>query len=250
MTDQEREQILKMIENGTISPEDGLKLMRTLDQTPAEDEVTAGDAEAGAGKRSGSEAGTGQKTSTQGEGQEALGDQSRFETDARISRVKSTVRRLWQIPLWIGVLITLLGAWGMYSLVQVSKLNFWFYCLNVPLLILGVLVILAAVGSRKARWIFVDVHQKPGEKPGRIFLGFPLPLKFAAGLMRIIQQLFPHLALEIDGDKGRPGKDGNIKIDGIVRIMELVDKGFTGDEPLVVNVDEGEEGERVQVYIG
>ncbi len=28
MTDQEREQVLKMIENGKISPEDGLKLMQ------------------------------------------------------------------------------------------------------------------------------------------------------------------------------------------------------------------------------
>ena len=106
------------------------------------------------------------------------------------------------------------------------------------------LVIVAAVGSRKARWIFVDVHQKPGEKPARIFLGFPLPLKFVAGFMRLIKQWFPGLAREIDHEKDSPG------VDGIIQITELVDSGLAGDEPLVVNVDEGEDGERVQVYIG
>jgi len=33
-------------------------------------------------------------------------------------------------------------------------------------------------------------------------------------------------------------------------VIQLIEAGFTGGEPLVVNVDEGEEGERVRVYIG
>jgi hypothetical protein len=32
--------------------------------------------------------------------------------------------------------------------------------------------------------------------------------------------------------------------------LDLLESGIVGKEPLVVNVDEGEEGERVQVYIG
>ncbi len=224
MTDQEREQVLKMIENGKISPEDGLKLMRTLDQSPAEDEAKADTTETGA--VSGPEAAANKDRA------DTRSEKSSFGTDPRIERVKAAVRRLWQIPLWIGVLITILSAWGMYALVQAARLNFWFYCLTFPLL-LGVLVIVAAVGSRKARWIFVDVHQKPGEKPERIFLGFPLPLKLASWGMRT----FGHHIPEMD----------KTKVAGIVQVIET---GFTGEEPLVVNVDEGEEGERVQVYIG
>jgi hypothetical protein len=30
----------------------------------------------------------------------------------------------------------------------------------------------------------------------------------------------------------------------------VIETGFTGEAPLVVNVDEGDDGERVQVYIG
>ena len=121
MTDQEREQVLKMIENGKISPEDGLKLMRTLDQTPAEDEVIAVAANVDAGTEP-------ERTAEKNE-PKAQFERSSFEADPRIEKIKSTVRRLWQIPLWIGVLITILSAWGMYALVQAGHLNFWFFCL-------------------------------------------------------------------------------------------------------------------------
>ncbi|MDP2993583.1 MAG: hypothetical protein Q8N46_00510, partial [Anaerolineales bacterium] len=89
------------------------------------------------------------------------------------------------------------------------------------------------IGSRKARWIFVDVHQKPGEKPARIFLGFPLPLKPAAWFLRTFGHHIPDLE--------------KTNVDDVIQVIEA---GFTGEEPLVVNVDEGDEGERVQVYIG
>jgi hypothetical protein len=232
MTEQEREQVLKMIENGKITPEDGLKLMRTLDQNPAEEELTAGSSETGTGRRPEPVEGSEPGAAAENDGSAAQAEKSSFETDPRIERVKSTVRRLWQIPLWVGVLITILSAWGMYALVQASHINFWFFCLIVPLL-LGVLLIVAAIGSRRARWIFVDVHQKPGEKPARIFLGFPLPLKLAAWSLRTFGHYIP--------DLGKANMD---------EVIEVIETGFTGQEPLVVNVDEGEDGERVQVYIG
>jgi hypothetical protein len=224
MTDQEREQVLKMIENGTISPEDGLKLMQTLAQNLAEDDAT--------GRLRETEGGSAPTAAAEINVNDAQPEDSRFESDPRISRVKSAVRRLWQIPLWIGVLITILSAWGMYSLVQAAKLNFWFYCLSAPLLV-GVLVIVAAIGSRNARWIFVDVHQKPGEKPAHIFLGFPLPLKLTAWFLRTFGHYIPDL-----------------KKTNVDEVIQIIETGFKGREPLVVNVDEGEEGERVHVYIG
>jgi hypothetical protein len=224
MTDQEREQVLKMIASGKISAEEGLKLMRTLDQSRAEDEmpvsnqVTDGE--------------TSPEVEEEKNRSEEEAPKSRFENDPRIARVKNTVQRLWQIPLWIGVFITVVSAWGMYMLVRAANLNFWFYFLVLPLL-LGVLVMVAAVGSRKARWLFVDVHQKPGERPARIFLGFPLPLKLAAWFLRTFGRYIPDL--------------GKTNVD---EVIEVIETGFTSTEPLVVNVDEGEDGERVQVYIG
>ncbi len=224
MTDQEREQVLKMIESGKISAEDGLKLMRTLDQSPAEDENQT--------SKSVKVPEAGSDPAKDNQPTESQRGKSSFENDPRIARVKSLVRRLWQIPLWIGIAITILSAWGMYALVRAANLNFWFYCLSAPLL-LGVLLMVAAVGSRRARWLFVDVHQKPGERPARIFLGFPLPLKLAAWFLRNFGHYIP-----------------DFKNTSVDEVIEIVETGLTGDNPLVVNVDEGEDGERVQVYIG
>jgi len=214
MTDQEREQILKMIEDGKISPEEGLKLMQVLEQSAAEQAKPTLKVETA-------------------EGAESRPETSGMAIDPRIAHIKSTAQRLWQIPLWIGVVIVVLSALGMYSQVQGGSMNFWFYCLTLPLLLLGVIVIAAAVGSRKARWLFVDVHQKSGDHPQRIFLGFPLPLKPAAWFLRTF-------GAKID----------NLKKTNVDEVIQIIETGFTGDEPLVVNVDEGEDGEKVKVYIG
>jgi hypothetical protein len=220
MTDQERNQVLKMIEEGKISPEEGLHLMQALDQGPVEEVETASQVSAS---------------------QATIPDvkwkveQSGMETDPRILKIKSTVQRLWQIPLWIGIGITVLSAVGMYFILRGPGMNFWFYFMIVPLL-LGVAIMAAAVGSHKARWIFVDVHQKPGEHPQNIFLGFPLPLKFVAWFMRTFRHWIPSLDREM----------GNINFD---EIIQMFDTGM-GTESIIAHVDEGEGGEKVRVFLG
>jgi hypothetical protein len=219
MTDQERNQVLKMIADGRITPEEGLTLMQALDQeNPAGELPSASPAPFSPGSEA-SQA-------------EIPSDQPNLSTDPRIERIKSTVSRLWQIPLWIGIAITVLSAMGMYALMRASGLHFWFYFLLLPML-LGVLITALAVGSRHARWLFVDIHQKPGERPGRIFLGFPLPLKFTAWFLRLFGPMIPSLR--------------KTNVDEVIQVIET---GFTGAEHLIVNVDDGEAGERVQVYIG
>ena len=231
MTDQEREIVLKMIEEGKITPEEGLKLMNAL-HAPAEVETSASAAEVKT--EPGPEQGS-HPSPNAGEAKPES-EKSRFESDPRIAHVKSIARRYWQIPLWIGIVILVASALGMYAILTGPGMNFWFFCLMAPLL-LGVLVMAIAAGSRHARWLFVDVQQKPGDKPQRIFLGFPLPLKFTAWFLRTFKNKIPNLKREL-GDKP------------IEEIIEVMDQSFTSEEPLVVNVDEGEEGEKVRVYIG
>lgn len=214
MTDNEREQILKMIADGKISPEEGLKLMHVLDADTPEDAVPP----------------AAEKTVSAED--EPRREASGMDYDPRINQIKSMVHRFWQVPLWIGLGILLLSALGMYALVAAGNMNFWFFCLIAPLL-LGVLMIALASGSRTARWLFVDVHQKPGERPKHIFLGFPIPLKLTAWFLRTFG-----------------GKIDDLKKTNVDEIIQVLETGFTGDEPLIVNVDEGDDGERVKVYIG
>jgi len=215
MTNQERNQVLKMIEEGKITPEQGLTLMQALEQQGPD-----------------AEPGPAPVIAAVAEEAENSSSAQSSEPDPHIERLKRTARRLWQIPLWIGIFITVLSALGMYAIMRGPGMNFWFYFLLLPLL-LGVAVTALATGSRAARWIYVDVHQQPGERPGHIFLGFPLPLKLTAWFLRTFGPMIPDLQ--------------KTNVDEIIQVIE---SGFNGKEPLVVHVDEGEGGERVQVYIG
>ena len=216
MTDQERNQVLKMIEEGKITPEEGLTLMQALDQQ--EPDNVPSPVPAARAVESAPEAASAQTPDPL--------------PDPQVEHLKATARRLWQIPLWAGIFITVLSALGMYASMRGPGMNFWFYFLLLPLL-LGVALTALATGSRAARWIYIDVHQQPGEHPGHIFLGFPLPLKLAAWFLRTFGRMIPDLQ--------------RTNVDEIIQVIE---SGLSGKEPLIVHVDEGNSGERVQVYIG
>ena len=212
MSSEERQQILKMVENGKISADEAMNLMKALDESSVEMEIIEG----APASSSGSEA---ESNSTKPSAPE-------FEEVAR------RARRLWQIPLWIGVTITVLSAYWMYTLVNASNYGFWFYFAWLPL-ILGILMIALFASSRKSRWLYVNVEQAEGEWPRNVTLGFPIPLGLASWFLR-------NFGNNIEG----------LRQANVDEIIEILSKGISAKEPLIVNVDEAEHGERVQVYIG
>lgn len=140
-------------------------------------------------------------------------------------------RRFWWIPLWVGVVITVFSATLMYLAWSKGGFGFWFACTWFPFA-LGVLVMALAYASRTARWLHVRVHQKPGEKPQNISISLPIPLRLTAWFFRTF--------------KGRIPKMGNTSIDELIIALEATNP----DTPFYVEVNEGEDGERVEVYIG
>ena len=212
MTASERSQILKMIEDGKITPEEGLRLMQVLGEDPQEDS-------------------TEDNESFESDSSEAVvEDRPAAEPDPEIRKTVENARRLWMVPLWIGVIITTFGSWVMYKNVHPTAISAWFYCLGFPIFILGVLVIVLGWSSKNARWLFVSVKQKPGEFPKRILIGFPLPLTLTSWFLRN----FGH---KIQGL-------GDIPVDMIFDALQQ------SSDPMVVKVDEGDDGEQVLVYIG
>jgi hypothetical protein len=205
MTDSERQHVLKMIDDGKITAEEGLKLMQALDQDSAADEldvVETGPGSGAAGK-----------------------PKSDPEFDHKIDRF----RRLWMIPLAAGILLTVASAWWMYAALQSSGMGFWFYFAWLPFL-LGVALVALGFDSRTSRWIYVNVHQKPGETPQRIVISFPLsPVSWLVSLFGA------YIPAEQKG-----------MVDDV---MKAVFKSTKSDEPLFVDVHD-EDGQHVQVYIG
>ena len=166
MSTQEKKQILKMVEEGKITPEEAIDLIDALDEDIAEGAEDAFSAEAG--PTFGGES---------GEGLDAIAEK---------------VRGFWYIPLWIGTGVTVLGGLFMFWAMRASGFGFWFYCSWLPFL-LGILVIALAAGSRTSRWLFLRVKQAPGEKPKNITLGFPLPLGLAGWGLRNFGHMIPQL---------------------------------------------------------
>ena len=160
---------------------------------------------------------------------------SGFEGSAapEFKEVKARARRFAMVPLWIGILIAVLSSWGIYSIQQNAGMNFWFFCLMFPLL-LGILLITLGASGQSSRWLYVNVDRRQAQDwPKNITLGFPLPLGLTSWFLRN----FGH---NIQGMK-------NTSVDDIIQILDATGKS---GEPFIVNVDDNEDGERVQVYIG
>jgi len=137
------------------------------------------------------------------------------------------------IPLWIGVFLAVMSAWGIYSIQQNAGVNFWFLCLMVPLL-LGVLLIVLGAGGQGSKWLYVNVDRREAHDwPQNITLGFPLPLGLTAWFLRN----FGH---NIRGM-------GKTNVDEIIQVLDATGKSGA---PFIVNVNDDEDGEHVQVYIG
>ncbi len=205
MSSEEQRRILKMVEDGKISADEAMTLIRALEQDSPEAEMEVVEAAPSAGPAA---------------------EAPEFE------EVKQRARKFAMIPLWIGVGITVLFAGFMFSAIQNQGFGFWFYCLSFPFLF-GVLLMALSAGGRYARWMFVDVRQKPGETPGRITFGFPVPLGFVAWVLRN----FGHHIKGLDNP------------DAAREMAAMLNKTISSDSPLIVNVDD-DDGTKVRVFIG
>jgi len=223
----ERIQILEMIESGVITAAEGARLLQALDSDDRLEETLEGDSQYTQTGESGS--GSSSRTDEDEFGS-INGEVIENEFEPNIEKWK----RWWVFPLWLGVGITIAGSLLMLWAYQSFGFSFWFGCTWLPFL-LGVALIAMAWGSRSARWLHLRVKQEPGEWPQTIAFSFPLPLHFAAWFMRTFGQFIPKVnEIGLDFDQ----------------LIQSFENSTTPDTPFYVEVDEGENGETVQIYIG
>jgi hypothetical protein len=212
MSSEERRKILQMVADGKISAEEAASLMRALDDSAEE--------EAGA------------ETEVIELGPVSGGGRSEAP---EIDEVRMRAHRFSGAFLWIGILTTIFTAWWMFSVQQNAGLNFWFYCLGMPLAF-GIILIALGAGSRTSRWLYVNVDRsqsKDQDGPKKISLAFPLPLTLTAWFIRMFGN-------RIDGLK-----DKNVN-----EVAKLITMLKETRDPFVVHVDDSDDGEKVQVFIG
>lgn len=152
---------------------------------------------------------------------------------AEFENVRKQALRWALIPIWVGIGVIILSAWGMYAVAQNAGYNFWFFCLSVPLF-LGIATLAFAAAAKKARWLYVNVDRSQAQDwPRKITIALPLPLGWVGWFLK-------NFGSRIDG----------LKQTNVDEILTAISMTQAVNEPLIVNVDESENGERVQVFIG
>jgi uncharacterized integral membrane protein len=210
MSAEERRKILQMVADGKISAEEAATLMRALDEDNIEDEPQII--------------------------MPAPIDTGERSEAPELEQVRKRAGFFSNAILVIGILSTVLFSWILFSIQQNAGLNFWFYCFSLPLFF-GVLLIMLGVGSKNSRWIYVNVdrtNSKDKDGPRKISIAFPLPIKFAGWFIK-------NFGSRIDGLK-------STNVDDVVQAIAMANQGFT--DPIIVHVDDNDDGEKVQVFIG
>ena len=212
-SEKERLEILEMIHKGTISPDEGLKLIEAIGESDdlSEQEYAAARAELE-------------------EIIEPIGtdDYGREADQEDLNKIKSW----WIIPFSIGVTITVLGGALMYWAWAAHGIGIGFVAAWIPFLI-GIGLLVLGWNSRTGPWIHIRVKQKPGEKPERIAISFPIPNRFFAWSLRTFGSFITKTNLS-----------------GADEILLALGNYSRGDAPLTIDVDDSDNGEKVKIYIG
>jgi hypothetical protein len=189
-TQDERQQILQMINDGKINADQGAQLLSALNaaEDTAEPEV--------------------EKTSAPDE--------------------LPHFNNLWLIPMGVGTAILIIGGLMLSSAYQAGG---WFlFVCGWPLLTLGVLIMIAAWFAQRGPWVHVRITH---EQKNRRDIKISLPLNPAVFILNIIRPFVPRF-----------------KDTGIDEVLMSLKDNVNRDQPLVVDVNEGKDGERIQVVIG
>jgi hypothetical protein len=206
-------EILEMIQRGTINAQEGLKLIKALGETQDnldEEYLLA-------------------KAKLEGETDPEEGDE--FDPQSGLEDLEKW-KKWWIIPFWIGVGIIVFGGALMYWAWAAWGISIGFILAWIPFLI-GVGVLVLGWNSQSGPWLHLRIRQKPGVKPERIIISLPLPIRFFAWSLRTFGNLIPGLnATSVD------------------EIILALGESSQAETPLFINVNEGDNGEQVKIYIG
>lgn len=198
----ERLEILKMVEAGQIDAQEAAMLLSALDEAAAQDPPNA-NAEAFA--------------------------QTVTPAPESFQNRENRWAKFWVYPMMAGGIALILGSLVIGMIYATGAALGWLVCGWLPML-LGLLVVFLALWSRQATWMHLRISEGGQHK---MAFSFPLPLTLAAWTIRIAEPFVPQLR--------ETGVD-----DLILALRESASLG----EPFSIDVQDDQEGERVELYIG
>jgi hypothetical protein len=118
----------------------------------------------------------------------------------------------------------------------IATMSGWWWLCAGPLLLIGIALLIVGVVSIRSPWIHIRVDTGQDEWPRRIVISLPLPLRFSGWVLRQFGHWMPGL--------------GETGVDELLLALDTFEDGFSPESPLFIEVEDGEDGERVEVYLG
>jgi hypothetical protein len=138
-------------------------------------------------------------------------------------------RHWWQVPFWIGAALLVAGAFTLAGALSSGAICLVLLC-GLPLLLIGIVAIIVAWFARNGPWVHIRVKN---DRPGEHNINISVPLDLGVVAVRVAEPFVPQMK--------NTGVD-----DVIVSMKDNVKK----DQPLIIDVNDDDDGEHVQVIVG
>lgn len=137
--------------------------------------------------------------------------------------------RFWIYPLMAGGAVLIAGTMVMALVYATGGAKGWLCCGWLPV-VLGLLILFLALWSRRATWMHLRISEQGRRK---LAFSLPLPLTLSAWALRIARPFVPQL-----------------QETGVDDLILALRDSSSRDEPFFIDVQNDQDGERVELYIG
>jgi len=135
----------------------------------------------------------------------------------------------FQVPFWIGAALLVAGAFTLAGAFSSSAVCLALLC-GLPLLLAGMLAVIVAWFARNGPWVHIRVKN---DRPGEHNINFSVPLDLGVVAVRVAEPFVPQMR--------------NTGVDDVILSMK---DNVKKDQPLIIDVNDDEDGEHVQVIVG
>jgi hypothetical protein len=220
-TSEERQQVLRMVAEGKITPEEGARLLAALGGNPTVVDMPSAAPDP--------QVDVPHIEQPEPQHQAYTPEQEVVSPPPPIDAHIPDTRHWWQVPFWIGAALLIAGAFTLAGALSSGAICTVMLC-GLPLLMIGIVAVVVAWFARNGPWVHIRVkHKHPGDRD----INLSVPLDLGVMTVRVAEPFVPEMK--------NTGVD-----DVIVSLKDNVQK----DKPLIIDVNDDEDGEHVQVIVG
>jgi hypothetical protein len=236
-TSEERQKILQMISTGKITADEGTRLLAALSGNPLPDHpLPPEQLQAAPGAYADQAASTDRAEETAAEREQSAQREKAPTPESEVIDPSPPIdvqmpdtRHWWQVPFWIGTAVLIAGAFIVAGALSSGAVCLVLLC-GLPLLFAGLIGIIVAWFARNGPWVHIRVKN---DRPGEHNVNISVPLDLGVVAVRVAEPFVPQMR--------NTGLD-----DVIVSLKDNVKR----DQPVIIDVNDDEDGEHVQVIVG